>query len=168
MITILNILVLTVLSFLTVSLSPHFRIFGVVPILPLFFIIQLSYFRKGFEPLLLAALTGIFMDLFSPYPFGFYLALFLLTSVVVRYFFDEGMRKLSYGHFILISLSAISLYYLAQLGILWTEGVKPTFTAVLPVLYGLVVNGVFASLLYLFGLWYFEWILKIEDVLKRR
>lgn len=168
MITAINIAILAFLSFLTVSLFPHFRIMGVVSLLPLFFIIQLSYFRKGFEPLLLAALVGIFFDLYSPYPFGLYLALFLLTAAIVRYFFDEGMRQLSYGHFILISLSAILAYYISQFGLLWFEGVRPTLLSIRPVVWGLLVNGVFASLLYAFGLWYFEWVIKVEDFLKRR
>ena len=168
MITAINIIILSILSFLTVSLFPHFRIMGVVPLIPLFFIIQLSYFRKGFEPLLLAAICGVFLDLFSPYPFGLYLALFLLTAAIVRYFFDEGLRQLSYGHYMLISLSAIFAYFLAQFGLLMLEGVRPTLLSIRPVIWGLLVNGVFASLLYMFGLWYFEWVIKIEDILKRR
>jgi rod shape-determining protein MreD len=168
MITALNILILTGLSFLTVSLFPHFRILGVVPLLPLFFIIQFAYFRKGFEPILLAAVSGIFLDLFSPYPFGFYLLLFLLTATIVRYFFDEGLRRLSYGHYILTASVAILIYYLAQFGMLWFEGVRPTVMAIRPVVSGILINAVFASILYLFGVWYFEEVIKIEDILKRR
>ena len=168
MITAINIAILAILSFLTVSLFPHFRIMGVVPLLPLFYLIQLSYFRKGFEPLLLSAIFGIFLDLYSPYSFGLYLSLFLITAAVVRFFFDEGMRQLSYGHFILISLSAILAYYIAQFGLLMVEGVRPTIMSIRPVVWGLLVNGVFATLLYAFGIWYFEWVLKVEDVLKRR
>ena len=168
MITAFNIAILAVTTFLTLSFFPHFKIFGAVPLLPLFFVIQLAYYRKGFEPVLLAALTGLFFDLFSPYPFGSYFLLFLVTAGVVRYFFGEGLRALSFWHYLVITAAALILYQGAQLIYLATQGTKLTTGVLLPSVAYLSVNLVFAMLLYAFGLWYFEYVLIIENHLKRR
>jgi rod shape-determining protein MreD len=153
---------------LTLNVLPHVKILGVVPLLPLFFIIALSYFRKGFEPLIIAALCGIFFDLFSSYPFGLYLILFLLVSSLVRYLFQEGMRNLSFWFFMLLSFFGMSFYYVAQLLMLFREHVTLSWGYLVPIGLGFLVNGVFAFLLYLFSEWYFDRLLMLEEHLKRR
>jgi hypothetical protein len=168
MVTLLNIIILALTSILSVSFLPHFRIFLVIPLLSLFFIIQLTYHRPGVEPLLLAAATGIFFDLFSPYPFGFYLVLFLLTAGSVRYFFEEGMRILSFWRYMSISLIVLIGYMSAQLIFLRAGGTNFGTEALLPVLSTLGVNLAFAALMFPLDSWYFEKVIVIEDRLKRR
>lgn len=168
MITFLNIAVVFLLSVVSASIFPHLRIFGVAPILTLFFIIQLSYFRKGIEPLLLAAAAGIFFDLFSPFFFGLYLILFLGVATLVRYFFGEGLRTLNFGHYITISALALLFYMGSQLAVLLTHGIKPGLNSLLPLGLGILINLIFAAILYFFGAWYFDKMLILEDRLKRR
>lgn len=168
MIYLLNIFVLTVFSFLTLSFFPNLRIFGVVPLLPLMFIISLSYFRKGFEPIFLAAVFGVIFDIFSPYPFGLYLSVFLLAAGIVRFMFQEGMRTLTFGSYMLISGIVLSVYYLAQVVILYIQ--KATFSSdiILATLSFFGVNLLCAILVYAFSGWYFESIASLNNYLKRR
>lgn len=168
MIYFFNIIVLSVMSLLTLSTFNNLRIFGVAPLLPLFFIINLSYYRKGFEPVLLAALAGIYFDLFSAYPFGLYLFLFLGCSVLVRYMFQEGMRSFSFFYFLLISGLSITIYYLAQIVILYFEKATVNIENAIPVLTGIIVNVLCGILIYTFSGWYFEKLKDLENVLKRR
>lgn len=168
MITFFNIAVVFLLSVISTSIFPHLRIFGVAPILTLFFIIQLSYFRKGIEPLLLAAAAGIFFDLFSPYFFGLYLILFVGVASIVRYFFGEGLRTLNFGHYITISAISMVLYMGSQIVVLLIHGIKPGLNSLLPLGLGILINLIFATLLYFFGTWYFEQMLILEDRQKRR
>lgn len=165
MIYLLNIFVLLVLSFLSVSFLPHLRILGALPILPIFFIIPLAYFRKGFEPLILAAFTGIFFDLFSTLPFGFYLVFFLALAAVIRYLFQEGMHHLPFGRYFLFVAIAIIVFEGAQLGF-----VLNTVRAAIiwPVVAFLAVNFIFAIIFYIFVNWYFEFLFRLGDKLKRR
>jgi rod shape-determining protein MreD len=153
---------------LTLSFLPHLRIVGTVPLLPIFFIIPLSYFRKGFEPILLAALFGIIFDLFSSYPFGFYLSFFLFLALLVRFMFQEGMRTISFWYFMFLSFLSVAIYYLSQIGFLFFSGSKPTTETLMPVVWGVVVNMVCAILLYIFSEWYFDLINRLEDRFKIR
>jgi cell shape-determining protein MreD len=141
---------------------------GFSPILPVYFIILLTYFRKGFEPLLLAALFGIVFDLFSSYPFGFYLVFFLGLAVLIKYMFQEGMRTLSFWFYVFISLFATVLFYLSQALNLFLNKVPFTPKALVPLGWGLLANMVFVILLYVFSDWYFDSINRLEDNLKRR
>jgi hypothetical protein len=93
---ILNIIIILLLSLLTLGLLPTVSIANTVPLLPLFFIIALAYFRKGFEPIILAAaMAGIFFDFYSAYQFGFYIIFFILVAVIIRVIYHEGMNSIS-------------------------------------------------------------------------
>jgi rod shape-determining protein MreD len=166
MIYLINFLVLTLLSFLTLSFIPH--LMGFAPILPVYFIILLSYFRKGFERLLLAALFGIVFDLFSSYPFGFYLIFFLGLAVLIRYMFQEGMRSLSFWFYFFISFFATVIFYLAQALNLYLNHTIFTFKALIPLGWGLLANIICVVILYIFSDWYFDNLNRLEDNLKRR
>lgn len=168
MVYLLNSLILALMSLLSLSVFPHLKIIGVVPLLALFFVIALAYFRKGFEPFLLAAFAGIFFDLYSSYPFGFYLALFLFFCALIRFMFQEGMRTLSFWYFFAMSLLGLLIYYLFQIGYLAFKDIKITVDFLWPVINGLLVNSVFVLLLYPFNLWYFDRVEMLEDKLKRR
>jgi hypothetical protein len=168
MIYFINIFVIYILNLLTLSLFSNLRIFGVVPLIPLFFIISLAYFRKGVEPLLLAAFSGIYLDLFSSYPFGFYLSLFLFAVIVVRYMFQEGMRSLSFWYYFIVCSVTLSVYYLAQIGFLWFEKVKIGVNFIVPVFAGIAVNLICVILIYALANWYFDKITVLADNLKRR
>jgi hypothetical protein len=168
MIYLINIIVTYLLSLITLSTFNSLRIFGVAPLLPLFFIVTLSYYRKGFEPILLAAAAGLYFELFSAYPFGFYLFLFLLSAVVVRYMFQEGSRSFSFLSFMLINAAALIAYYLAQIVILYIDKVAIGSSLLLPLVAGLSVNLICAILIYAFSGWYFDKLRELENVLKRR
>lgn len=169
MIYFLNIIIVLLFSFLTLSFFPHLSLLGAVPLLPVFFILLLTYFRKGFEPIILAALTGILFDFFSSYPFGFYLFFFMFLAVLVRFMFTEGLKTLSFWYYILLSFIALAVFYLAQIGYLYaTAKISLSWISLVPVAYGLAVNGVFTLLIYAFSTWYFEFAKKYEDRLKRR
>jgi hypothetical protein len=168
MIYIINFIVLFTLNVLTLSLFPGLRLFGIIPLAPLFFIISLAYFRKGFEPLLLAALSGIYLDLFSSYPFGFYLLLFLSSVMIVRYMFQEGMRSLSLWYYSVVCMISISAYYLAQIAFLIISKVNIGLNIIIPILVGVAVNLVCVILVYVLANWYFEKIAILADSLKRR
>jgi rod shape-determining protein MreD len=168
MIYILNFLVLSVMSFLTLSFFPSIKIFGVVPLLPLFFIITLSYFRKGFEPIILAAFFGIFFDIYSSYPFGFYLAIFLVTAGAVRYMYQEGMNTFSFMGFNLVAALAILLTLIAQIVLVLIGGAKLGTSLIMPSVAFICVNMIYAILIYAFSVWYFDKISGLEHELKRR
>lgn len=165
----LNILVILLLGIFNFSLLPSFSIFNVVPLLPLFFIIALTYFRKGVEPILLAALAGVFLDFSSSYGFGLYLSLFLGTAVLVRLFFQEGMTELSFISFLAFSLSGLTVYFSLQIFLLYRAGVDLSFTPLIqPFVSFMVVNLVFILIFYPLNTWYFEKIKVLENYQKRR
>lgn len=168
MIYLLNIFVLTLLSVFSLSVLPHIRLFGVVPLMVPFFLITLTYFRKGFEPFILAAFTGFFFDLFSSYPFGFYLSFFLFLAVIVKSTFQEGMRSLSFWYYCLFSFLALLIFYGSQIGFLYFQGASLSAQIYKPLLSGLIVNAVCVILLYVFSGWYFDRLNSFEDALKRR
>ncbi len=168
MIYLLNIFLAVLISFLSLSFAPHFRIFGTVPLVMVFFLIALAYFRKGFEPLAIAAFVGFFFDLFSPQPFGFYLLFFLLLVGVIRFLFQEGMKQFSFWYFLMLSLISVLIYYLAQYSILYVEGVRFETINFWPLMLGILVNIGFAIILYAPLERFFDWQKGLEYKLKRR
>lgn len=168
MIYILNFLVMIFLSFLSLSFLPNLKILGVSPILPIFFIISISNFRKGFEPLLLSAFFGIIFDLYSSYPFGMYLMIFLLISSAVRYMYQEGMKTLSFQSFSIISFITLLGTLILQIIFIYLNDIVINESFIPPSLSFLLVNMIYAILIYVFSVWYFEKIVIIEDKLKRR
>ncbi len=168
MIYILNFLMMIFLSFLSLSFLPNLKIFGVAPILPIFFLVALSNFRKGFEPILLAAFFGIIFDIYSSYPFGMYLVIFLLISGAVRYMYQEGMKTLSFQSFSIISFIALVGTITTQILFIYFDKVIIDKSLIIPALSFLLVNMIYAILIYVFSIWYFEKIVSLEDKLKRR
>lgn len=169
MIYILNFLVLIILSALELSVLPHFRIFGVVPLLVPFYILMLAYFRKGVEPFLLAAMAGIFFDIFSLYPFGFYLIFFMSIAAIIRIFFHEGMKSMPFLHFLIMSIALCVILYTAQIVFLALNGTAIEFSQSGILALGLLVNEIYAILLYAILAWYFgkllEWTPKARNLL---
>lgn len=168
MIYLLNILLAALISFLALSVAPHFKIFGVIPFVMVFFLIALAYFRKGFEPLAIAAFAGFFFDLFSSLPFGFYLLFFLLLVGVIRFLFQEGMKQLSFWYFAVLSLIVVLIYYLAQYLILYIQGVRFETINFWPLMLAILVNAGFVIILYVPLERFFDWQKGLEYKLKRR
>lgn len=169
MVYLINILIMLLLSLLTVSFLPNFTVFGVVPLLPLFFVIGLTYFRKGFEPVLIAALAGVLLDFYSSYGFGLYLTIFLGIAIAVRVFYQEGMKEMSFWSFVIISTASLTLYYLAQVLLLINSEVGIGFVSILkPYALFMLINAVYLLLAYPFNIWYFEKMKVLEDYQKRR
>lgn len=168
MIYLLNIFVLGLISFLTLSFLPNLRIFGVIPFLPVLFVLSLSYFRKGFEPVILAAAVGIIFDCFSPYPFGFYLSIFLLAVGLTRFLFQEGMRTLTLGSYLFVSFTVLGVYFFAQIIILYLQKASLGLNLFWAGVAFLGVNLVCVILVYAFSVWYFEAIARLNNYLKRR
>jgi cell shape-determining protein MreD len=156
------------LNILTLSLFPGLRVLGIIPLTPLFFIIALAFFRKGFEPLLLAALSGVYLDMYSSYPFGLYLVLFSFSVVAVRYMFQEGMRTLSLWYFLIVCMAAYFAYNVTQVVFLLADKVSIGVSAIYPILVGTVVNIICAILVYVSSNWYFDKLDVLADKLKRR
>lgn len=164
----INIVISLALTAFELNFLPHFRIFGVIPLLVPFFIITLAYFRKGFEPFLVAAVGGIFFDLVSSYPFGVYLLFFMLIASLVRFFFHEGLKSLPLGHFLIMVASVTLLFYVGQGIYLFSQGVSVSLSSWIVIFWGLSVNAVYAILIYAFSSWYFEKLSNLEHKLKRR
>jgi len=160
MIYALNFLVLIVLSALELSVLPHFRIFGIVPLLVPFFILMLTYFRKGVEPFLLAAVAGIFFDLFSIYPFGFYLIFFMIIAAIIRIIFHEGMKTMPFLHFLVMSVMLCVVFYGAQIVMLLLSGATIKVSQITHLAVSLFVNEIYAILLYAILVWYFDKLLE--------
>lgn len=165
---ILNILVLYLTSLLTLSTFPNLRIFGVIPLLTLYFVIALAYYRKGFEPILLAALAGIYFDIYSSYPFGLYFFLFTISALIVRYMFQEGMRSLSFWYYLVICGISLFAYYLFQIIIMYLNKVELGTNLLFPIFSGIAVNLVCVILVFAFSNWYFDKLTTFENKLKRR
>ena len=83
----INFLVTFAFIIAELSFFPHFKIFNVTPLIVIFFVICLAYFRKGREPFLLASFSGVFLDFNSAYPFGTYLVFLLILVTVIKIFF---------------------------------------------------------------------------------
>lgn len=169
MIEILNIIVVSGLTVLGVSLIPGLAGAGVTPLLSLFFIIGLTYFRGGFWPILIAALSGAMLDFYSASVFGLYLGIFLLIAVFIRFTFQEGMEELSFGHYLAICGVAILLIFVLEILILRFTGASVGFRGMLEPFFGyFVVNILSAVLVYYFNVKYFEATKKVEYYQKRR
>lgn len=168
MIYILNFLILIVLSIFSLSFFPSLGISASSPLLPLFFIIALSYFRKGFEPIILAAIFGMVFDYFSPYPFGFYIFLFLISVVIVRTMFQEGMKELDFINYIIWSLILSVVYVGVQIIFLFSDKVEISFGIIQPTLMSIITNVLFSFFLYFGIVWYFDRIKVVENVIKSR
>lgn len=168
MVSFLNFLVVFISVILSISVFPHFSAFLLTPIFPLFVIVALGYYRKGFEPFILAAIAGILMDLFTSYPFGAFLVFFLLVIAFLRNFFQEGMRTISFWYYFGFTLGFSLLAQLAEV-IFHISNKGLISLNYLWYLAGFVaVTSVFSMLFYLFMTWYFEKTEKLENYLKRR
>ncbi len=164
MIYLLHIFLTLFLSYFSLSFLPAFGLWGVAPLLPLFFVISLAYFRRGFAPILLAALTGILLDFYSAYRFGFYLGVFLVGVLTVRFLYQEGMERLSLLSYITLVTIPIVISYVAQNVVLKMGGAQ--FNIVAMGKTGLAyigVNLVFAIVIYPLVQWYFEYTAKFES-----
>ncbi len=168
MIYLINFLLMLVLVFFSISFLPSLRILDATPLIPIFFVIALSYFRKGFEPLLLAAFSGIIFDFISPYTFGFYTFLFLGSVLMVRIMFQEGMKELGFLNYILWCSVIIVVYTIVQIVLLYIEKIEIDVSILEPTITTLITNILSALLLYFGLVWYFDKIKTVENVLKRR
>lgn len=164
----LNVLVVILLASLELNFLPHIRVFNIVPLILPFYIITISYFRKGFEPFFLASLAGILFDFNSSYPFGTYLIFFLLITAVMKVIFPGEIKNLPFGHFMIMSVVVILTFYIFQSAYLLLSGTTlmwsswPIFAA------GIIINAIYAILVYIFSIWYFEKISDLEHKLARR
>lgn len=157
MIDILSILVVIILTFIGTSLVPSLLSTNIVPMLTLFFVIGLTYFQRGAGPILIAALAGVLLDFLSGSSFGLHLGLFLMVAVVIRFLFQEGMKEISLGHYLSLSLVSLTLYFIVEALILYLGHAALNFGSLFkPFLTFLAVNLVFALLMYIFNLKYFE------------
>jgi hypothetical protein len=168
MIVFLNVIIVLLTALLTLSILPHFSIFFTVPLVPLFFLIPLVYFRKGIEPFLIAAGAGIIFDFFSGYPFGFYLGFFLLVSLIIRILFQEGMRSFTFLHYLILLSVSLVTFYLFQIIYLVSVGAPFAIMSLGVILAGLAVNIFCGILFYAFNNWYFDKTREIGNYLKRR
>ncbi|MDD3480635.1 MAG: rod shape-determining protein MreD [Patescibacteria group bacterium] len=169
MIYILNILIVFLLTVINVSFLHQVEIFGVTPILPLFLVVALTYFRKGFEPLMLAAFAGFLFDLFSANPFGFYIILFLSVSALIRFLYQEGMKEMTFAGFWIFSLIGITTYYVAQILIIYlNDGYLDIGSIFFRFITVLLVNAAWGLVLYFLSNWYFDKVKQIENRLKIR
>lgn len=163
-----NSLVLLILSITTVGFLPYVTFFNTVPILPLSFIIALSYLRKGFEPILLATLTGFFLDVFTAPEFGFYTIFFLLTSILIRIIFYEGIKRMSFFRYMIINSIAFLALFIAQVFALYFIGTAlEIFPLLLPFSLFILLNLLGAIPLYFIAVYYFDKMGEIERKRKR-
>lgn len=164
-----NIIIILLLSLLTLGLLPTVSIANTVPLLPLFFIIALAYFRKGFEPIFLAAMAGIFFDFYSAYQFGFYVIFFILVAVIIRVIYHEGMNSISLARFFIICVLSITFYFLLQLALIGLSDVSIlSFEMLKSFGYLVVVNIAWAFIMYFAINWYFDKLKDLENYQKRR
>jgi cell shape-determining protein MreD len=165
----LNLIIIFLLSALTIGFFPYISPVNTVPLLPLIFLIPLAYFRKGFEPILVAALAGLFFDLYSAYQFGFYIIYFLMVVAIIRVLFHEGLNHISFALFTTIILSAISALFVIQSVIVYLGEASLKITDVLFSFgYLVVINFIAASLIYLGINWYFDKLKELEINSRRR
>lgn len=164
-----NILIIFLLTTFTVSMWPALTATNTVPLLPLFFVIGLTYFRRGVEPLLLAAIAGIILDLYSAYPFGMYLGIFLAIAGLIRIFFYEGLKEMKLSTFTFLCMLGILTMNLAQALMLAIDKVTiEAGTFALLAARSILLNLVFVIPLYLAINYYFDKIKKYENYRKRR
>ena len=158
-----SILIVIILSLLGLSFVPSVTGLGVAPLLSLFFVIGLTYFKKGAGPILISALSGLILDFFSSSPFGLHLGLFLMVAVVIRLFFQEGMNELPFGHYLAISAGALVAYFAADaLFLYFLGGGIKILELLIPFIKFTVVNLVGCLLVYAFNVKYFDSIMKFE------
>jgi rod shape-determining protein MreD len=168
MVYLLNFLLLAILTFLTVSVFPYFRIFSVVPMLPVMFLVLAAYFRKGFEPILLAAFAGLVLDFASGSPFGFYLAALLLGAGIVRFVYEEGLKYFPIGFYLLYTALTLIILYAAQVAYVWIDRGVIIWNDLYSLLWAVLLNLIFAIIVYVPGERYFDYASQLETKLKRR
>lgn len=157
-----NILIIFLLSILTVSFFPYVSFGNTVPLLSFIFLVPLAYLRRGFEPIIIAALAGLFFDLYSAYYFGFYLIFSLILVSLIRVIFYEGMNHITLARFLTITFLAFSLLFIAQTLLLYFSDAHLNLASlVLPFVYLIVINLFSAFIMYLGINWYFD---KLRDV----
>lgn len=164
---ILNAFILFFLSILTIGLFPYVSFYNTVPFLPLSFVLAISYFRKGFEPILLSALAGLFIDVFSGYGFGFYTIFFLVSAVTVRTIFHEGLNHISFIRYTIINIIAFATLFLVQvMGLYLEKSEFELFSLILPFLIFVIIN-LLGSFVLFFGInRYFDKLIELD--LRRR
>jgi len=169
MIFFLNLLIIFILSAINLGFLPFFSVLNTTALLPLLFIICLAYFRRGFEPFVIAIFAGVMTDVFSVYFFGFYSILFILAVALIRVTFAEGMKDLPFLRYLLMVLVVSTFYYLMQVLVIFLEKITINYTSLLlPFVYLLAFNLLAAIFVYYFSLWYFDKIKLIENYLKRQ
>ncbi len=169
MVYLLNILIIFALSALSLGLLPYLSAGNTAALLPLFFVISLSYFRRGFEPIILAAFSGLILDIFSAYQFGFYLLFFLATAAVVKIAYSEGLKEVSFGRYLLLAVLTILPYFALQVLLLRLADVSVDYLLLpLPFLYLIGFGLLTGGLMYYFSSWYFDKVKVLENYQKRR
>ena len=156
-------------SALTFGFLPYIKILNVTPFILLYFIVLLTYFRKGFEPILIAAISGIIFDIFSSFGFGFYTLYFLIAAIVIRLLYQEGMREISLFRYLVIILSLLALHYIGKVALLYFDkGSIDLSLYILPMVYFLLINTAFATVFYPINNYYFDKLKQLENYLKRQ
>jgi len=104
-------LVLLQISFLS-FLVPSFSF---SPLLPLLFCLYAVFFLSSNEALFISAVSGFFLDLFSPYFFGFEIFLFIVITYLFRKILPRIFEHKNILAFILLAFFGVVLHQFAHL-----------------------------------------------------
>lgn len=86
--------------------------------LPLIFLSLVAFFSTLELSLFSAAMLGLFLDLYSPWFFGFHLLAFLSSIVVIKFFllnFFQNKNRLSLAAIVVLPIFIYQLFYLGYL-----------------------------------------------------
>lgn len=67
--------------------------------------------------------AGLLLELLSPYPFGAYVLMCLISAFVTQWFFDEFITNVSFLSYIFLFFLSVGTYYFTQLFFLFVTGV---------------------------------------------
>lgn|GEM_PF-1324454 len=112
----LNISIILVSIYLQTSFLKIFNISVFYPNIVLIFIISIALFRKNYEAYAFAFCTGLLMDTISAGPYGFHIAIFMLTVFVSNLLFSEDKALVSNVAFVAFQV-AIPIFFYTSLAI---------------------------------------------------
>lgn len=141
----------------------HFEVFGVLPMLSLFYIIALTHFRSGFSPYAQASLSGILLDIFSSGFFGKYLIFFLILVSLEKIMYKEKLSELNINNYYPLVGLGLALIYWSDVAFLKFQGVEVSFLEVLgSFLVFVMVNALWSMMMYFIFKFYFDKISLLE------
>ncbi|MBW6431794.1 hypothetical protein K0A96_01245, partial [Patescibacteria group bacterium] len=106
---------------------------------------------------------------YSAFQFGFYVIFFILIAVIIRVIYHEGINSISLVRFLILCSSSMVFYFIIQLALIGLTDISIMSLQMIGSFgFLMVVNIIWAFIMYFAVNWYFDKLRDLENYQKRR